>query len=127
MKLINKYKELKNINQDMVYIFESGVFCVLFNDDAELASNLLNLKLVGLSEFDCKCGFPIKSKEKYFEILDKKEIKYEIIVNEKKIEDSKLDKNVEKEIIRKLKSINVEYYTEKEALKFLIELKELLK
>lgn len=58
-------------------------FTYFFNEDAELISENIGLKLVGLNDSDCKCGFPVKTKEKYFKILDDKKILYEIIANEK--------------------------------------------
>lgn len=124
-KIIERYKELKNNDESKIYLFESGVFYLMYNDDAELANNLLNLKLVGLSETDCKCGFPIRAKDKYLSLFDKNNISYEIIKSERK-ETYKKKINIEHEIVRKLKSINIEYYTPSEALDFLKELKELL-
>lgn len=127
MKLIDKYYELKSKDENKIYIFECGVFYIFFNEDAEVISEKLKIKLVGLNDRDCKCGFPIKTKDKYFKIIDEQKILYEIITNEKRPVKVNSKNDIEKEIIRKLKSINVEYLNYQEAYKFLIELKEIIK
>lgn len=138
-KIVNKYNELKNIDKDKLYLFESGIFYIFVNEDAEIINQELDLKITQQGNY-FKCGFPIKGKEKYFKLLEDKNINYEIIVLEKDVNKVRNDKSVlvknselsnnnfiEREIIRKLKSINVEYYTPIEALNFLKELKELIK
>lgn len=138
-KIVDKYNELKNIDKDKLYLFESGIFYIFVNEDAKIINKKLYLKITQQGNY-FKCGFPIRSKEKYFELLKDKKINYEIIELEKqnsrtknekqilKIETISLNnKSIEKEIIRKLKSINVEYYNPIEALNFLKELKEIVK
>lgn len=137
-KIVNKYIELKNIDKDKLYLFESGIFYIFVNEDAKVINKELDLKITQQGNY-FKCGFPIKSKEKYFKLLENKKINYQVIALEKqniriykkdvfKIE-NRLSNNelVEKEVIRKLKSINVEYYTPIEAFNFLKELKEIMK
>lgn len=128
-KILNKYNELKSINSDKLYLFESGIFYIFINEDAKMINEKLDLKIVQQKDY-YKCGFPINSKDKYFKILEEKDINYEIIVFEKSksiLTNSVKSSSIEQEIIRKLKSINVEYYTPIEALNFLKELKEIIK
>lgn len=138
-KIVNKYNELKENNKEKLYLFESGIFYVFIHEDADIISDKLGLKITHQGDY-YKCGFPIKSKDKYFKLLEENNIDYEIIILEKKENEPKKEKIVteskisikdnnfvEKEVIRKLKSINVEYYTPIEALNFLKELKEIIK
>lgn len=132
-KIINQYNKLKEENSKKLYLFECGIFYIFINEDAKTISEKLNLKLINLGDTNFKCGFPIKSKDKYFEMLKDNDIDFELVKAicspKKKNETKEIPKKEipESEIIRKLKSINVEYYTEEEALRFLIELKELIK
>lgn len=128
-KLLNKYKECKLKDETKVYMFESGIFYIFVNEDAKMVSDKINLKLTNVNDY-YKCGFPIKSKDKYFTYLTDNNIDFELV----KITDGKSkiindipEKRAENEIIRKLKSINVEYLMDSEAKDFLYELKELIK
>lgn len=71
-KLYLKYKELKessNSSENKLLLFKSGIFFIFIDEDAKLASSLLNLKLGKLNEKIVKCGFPISSLEKYNNLL----------------------------------------------------------
>ena len=87
-KLYNKYLELKSKNNDILYLFKSGMFYIFLDNDAKLVSERLNLKLTNFNDTVYKCGFPINSLTKYTDILEKNSINYKIIdgeiVNSKK-------------------------------------------
>lgn len=68
-KLYKKYVLLKIKDSNKIYLFECGIFYVFIGEDAKYMGNILNLKLTQLNSVVVKCGFPIKSAEKYFNIL----------------------------------------------------------
>lgn len=88
-KLYKKFLELKDSDNDSLYIFKSGMFYTFLDSDAKFISSKLNLKLTNLNSYVLKCGFPINSINKYSSILDKKNIKYKIIDNNTLIESKK--------------------------------------
>ena len=75
-KLYNKYILLKTNNSGKFYLFECGIFYIFIHEDAIFMSNLLNLKLSPLNSVVMKCGFPIKSANKYLKFL--KNLNYDI-------------------------------------------------
>ena len=71
-KLYNKYIELKsnpNKPKNTLYLFKSGLFFIFLDQDAQIVSNNLNLKLSQLNENVVKCGFPVQSLQKYLNLL----------------------------------------------------------
>lgn len=68
-KLYEKYKNLKSQNENKLYLFKSGIFYIFLDNDAIKMSNLLNLKITKLNENVVKCGFPVKSAEKYIQLI----------------------------------------------------------
>ena len=79
-KLYKKYMSLKINDSSKVYLFKSGIFYIFLDDDARTMSPILNLKLSNLNSVIVKCGFPINSSTKYFNIL--KKLDYDICVIE---------------------------------------------
>lgn len=75
-KLYKKYILSKINNSNKIYLFECGIFYVFIDEDARVMANTLNLKLTPLNSVIMKCGFPIKSADKYLNIL--KNLNYEI-------------------------------------------------
>ncbi len=75
-KLYKKYVLLKINNPKKIYLFECGIFYIFIHEDAELMANILNLKLTSLNSAIAKCGFPIKSANKYLNTL--KNLNYDI-------------------------------------------------
>ena len=78
-KLYKKYVLLKISNPKKIYLFESGIFYVFIHDDALLMCNILNLKLTNLNSTIMKCGFPVKSLNRYLPILKNLEYDIEIV------------------------------------------------
>lgn len=81
-KLYDIYSSLKSneSNSDKtLYLFKSGIFFILIDEDAKIASKILNLKITFLTENIVKCGFPISSLEKYSSLLQLTDYKFQII------------------------------------------------
>ena len=70
-KLYKKYISLKIENPNKIYLFKVGIFYIFLDDDARLMSSVLKLKLTKLNSVIYKCGFPVNSSEKYFNLLKK--------------------------------------------------------
>ena len=67
-KLYDIYSSLKSneSNSDKtLYLFKSGIFFILIDEDAKIATKILNLKITFLTENVVKCGFPVSSLKKY--------------------------------------------------------------
>ena len=80
-KLLNQYEILKKKDPEKIYIFKVGIFYNIINEDARLVSNKIGLKLTDLGPNLIKCGFPISKLEKYTELLNNNNLKFEIINN----------------------------------------------
>lgn len=81
-KLYNTYSSLKSNTKDsdkILYLFKSGIFFILLDEDAKIASKLLNLKLTFFTDSILKCGFPISALEKYSALLQNSDYKFQII------------------------------------------------
>ena len=129
-KLFDNYLNLKATEKDAnntLYIFKSGIFFIFLDNDARIASKLLNLKLTYLTENIIKCGFPINSLEKYTNILNKTSYKIKIIDTAKNyiytFDDYKLDKKIE-ELLSVINSVDKNSLSVKEAYDFIDFLKE---
>ena len=77
-KLYKKYISLKIENPNKIYLFKVGIFYIFLDDDARLMSSVLKLKLTKFNSVIYKCGFPVNSSEKYFNLL--KKYNYDIYV-----------------------------------------------
>lgn len=129
-KLFDNYLNLKATEKDAnntLYIFKSGIFFIFLDNDARIASKLLNLKLTYLTENIIKCGFPINSLEKYTNILNKTSYKIKIIDTAKNyiytFDDYKLDKKIQ-ELLSVINSVDINSLSVKEAYDFIDFLKE---
>ncbi len=81
-KLYNTYISLKTNEkntENTLYLFKSGIFFICIDEDAKKASKILNLKLTNLNQDIVKCGFPIKSLEKYSNLLNLSNYSFKII------------------------------------------------
>mgnify|MGYP001851826771 FL=1 len=129
-KLFDNYLNLKateNDSDNTLYIFKSGIFFIFLDNDAKIASRLLNLKITYLTEDVIKCGFPISSLEKYTNILNRTPYKFKIIDNVKNsiytFNDYKLDEKIER-LLSKICSIDINSLSVKEAYDFISSLKD---
>lgn len=81
-KLYDIYSSLKSNepkSDKTLYLFKSGIFFILIDEDAKIASKILNLKITFLTENIVKCGFPISSLEKYSSLLQLTDYNFQII------------------------------------------------
>lgn len=78
-KLINIYKQLKQQDNETLYLFKSGIFYIFLDEDAKLISSLFNLKLTNLNSVVVKCGFPTSQLEKYTRLFNTANLSFKII------------------------------------------------
>ncbi len=121
-KLMKQYQELKKKDPNKIYIFQVGIFYNLINEDAQLVSNKIGLKLTNLSPEIVKCGFPIAKLEKYTNLLDNNNLKYELVANQ-----APSDQSSYNSIINKIKNIDLNNTTCKEAFDVLYNIQQKLK
>lgn len=120
-KLFDKYKTLKEIDKDKIYLFKSGIFYIALDKDAEFLSNTIGFKLTPLNEQVQKCGFPVNRIDYYKRIFDIGNINYEIV------NDNNVSINIETiqqderllAVINKLATIDFDNITYKQAFEIL--------
>lgn len=78
-KLIKIYKNLKNQNNDRIYLFKSGIFYIFLDEDAKEMSKIFNFKLTKLNDEFVKCGFPSNSFDKYMNLIKRLDYDIEIV------------------------------------------------
>jgi DNA mismatch repair ATPase MutS len=81
-KLYDNYLFLKtneNNSDNTLYLFKSGIFFIFLDNDAKIASKLLNLKITYLTQSVVKCGFPLNSLEKYSNLLKQSSYEFKIV------------------------------------------------
>ncbi|MDO5569259.1 MAG: hypothetical protein Q4G04_04025 [bacterium] len=112
-----KYKKLKAENKDKIYLFKSGIFYLFLEEDAVKISQVTTLKLGYFGKMK-RCGFPIKSLDKYLLIF--KNMNLDIVMVE-------VDKEQAEHLLtKKLKEIDFDNLTPIDAFKKLNELRELV-
>lgn len=122
-KLLNQYTELKKNDNEKIYIFKVGIFYNILNEDARIVSDKIGLKLTDLSPEIVKCGFPISKLEKYTHLLESHNLKFEVIPN---LTPSNQYTSYES-IIKKIKNIDLDNTTCKEAFDILYNIQQNLK
>lgn len=121
-KLVNIYKNLKNQDADTIYLFKSGIFYIILDEDAKKVSPLLDLKLTKLNDTIVKCGFPVSAYNKYFNILNQTTIKFKIIDKTNGLSLTFNDFTIEqslKNLLNKINQIDTEHLSVSEAYKFI--------
>lgn len=80
-KLYDAYKYCKKNNneENTLFSFKAGIFYLFLDEDAKVASNILNLKLTYLNSTVLKCGFPTSALKKYSNLLANHNYKLKII------------------------------------------------
>lgn len=125
-KLYKKYISLKIENPNKIYLFKVGIFYIFLDDDARLMSSVLKLKLTKLNSVIYKCGFPVNSSEKYFNLL--KKYNYDIcIIDEYEIYstiDTYKSNQEIKKIAQKIVSIDINSLSISDAFELLSELQK---
>lgn len=126
-KLLNKYNELKKEDSSFIYIFRVGIFYNIFNNDADILSNALGLKITHLSDELYKVGFPISQIEKYSQLLTNKNLKFKIVDNLDKKQTNEYLKNIElKKIVNQILNIDINNTTFSQAFNLLIDIQKKL-
>lgn len=114
-KIYDKYIELKNKDGCKIYLFLCGNFYIVLDSDAIVLSEMFDMKLTKFSNLCDKCGFPKNSIEKYINIFNEHNIKYEIIENKDKID-----------IIRKKVSVDINNMSNEELKNIITSMKLIL-
>lgn len=126
-KLYNLYQNLKNENNEIIYLFKSGIFYIALSDDAIFLSNKFNLKLTNLNNCIVKCGFPISSEEKYINLLKANNIDFKLIdISSNTIyslKEYELNSNI-LDLITLINSVDCEHLSISEAYHFIDTIKE---
>lgn len=122
-KLYNNYMYLKNTQKNpdkTLYLFKSGIFYILLDEDAKIASKLLNLKTTYFIEDVVKCGFPINSINKYLNILKNTSYNFKIIENLENVPINNKTHN----LLLKISNIDTDNLSIKEAYNFIDNIKK---
>lgn len=123
-KLYDIYKKLKNENNEIIYLFKSGVFYICLDDDAKILSKIYNLKLTNLNVDIVKCGFPCSSFDKYYKLFVNDNINFKIIENNTIFNGSDyLQNKTLLSLLEKINQVSVDNLSVSEAYKFIEELK----
>lgn len=125
-KLYNIYLEEKKKNRDILLLFKSGIFYIAIAEDAIKLSNILHLKLTNLNDTIQKCGFPCSSSNKYFHLFNILNIDTKIIdikSNTTSTVDNTLNINIIKELLSKIKKIDLDSLSVSDSYKFIEDLK----
>lgn len=129
-KLYDKYVFLKNTennSNNTLYIFKSGLFFIFLDNDAKVASKLLNLKITHFTENVVKCGFPSNSLHKYTTLLKASPYNFKIIDTLKNtaftVNDYTLDKKLEN-LLSEISTIDINTLSIREAYNFIEKIKE---
>lgn len=129
-KLYSQYLDLKQINPNKIYIFKNGIFYIALDKDATSLSKEFGFKIVNLNDDIIKCGFPEKRLEYYTNLLENRNISFEIIDSKYSKIDNYSDylNNINlKEIIDSLLQIDMNNISYKESFDFLFNISENVK
>jgi DNA mismatch repair ATPase MutS len=128
-KLINIYNQLKQQDNETLYLFKSGIFYIFLDEDAKKISKEINLKLTNLNDNFVKCGFPATAIDKYFNLLNSTSYKIKIIDNINNLSfDFKnfvINESVQ-DLITKIKTVDINNLSVSEAYAFIEDLKKLV-
>ena len=113
-KLFKKYQLLKEKDKDKLYLFENGIFYLFLNEDADVVSKSLGLKITALGEVTYKCGFPKNSFEKYTNILKELNLDYQLVDSTEIFSD--------RDVIKYLKTIDITKITDEQAKEILVKI-----
>ena len=124
-KMYENYLELKMKSKKILYLFECGNFYIFLAEDAEKVSDLFGLKLITFANNVKKCGFPKNALKKYMQLFKTKKLKVQVIEKEKKNKNESLDVK-EQDVLKILKSLNLESMSPIESFEVLRKLKGLV-
>lgn len=121
-RIYNKYLELKEKNQDKLYLFHCGNFYIFLAEDADMINNYVVLKRTKFTRDIMKCGFPVGSKEEYLKVFQNQNLDVEVIENPLLPEDINERERV---ILEMIKNIKIDSLTPLDAMNKLKELQEM--
>ena len=84
MKLLEEFNKIKAENKGCILFFKSGAFYVSLDIDAYILNDILNLRLIDISDTK-KVGIPLNSIKKYMNLMQNYDIPYVIVENGKVI------------------------------------------
>lgn len=127
-KLLKQYEELKRQNHNIIYLFRVGIFYNILNDDAKILNEKIGLKITDLGPHIFKCGFPISKIDKYVELLEKNDLKYQIIDNIPNQNTNDYLNNIEiKKIVKRILEIDFNNITFHQSFNILLDIHQKLK
>lgn len=121
-KVYDKYLELKEKDQEKLYLFRCGNFYIFLDSDADLINNYVVLKRTPFTKTVLKCGFPLKSKEEYMKVFKNHDLKIEVIENP--LLPVEMNER-EKYVVDVLKKIDINTITPLDAMRKLKDLQEM--
>lgn len=120
---MKQYEKLKKNDPNKIYIFKVGIFYNILSEDARLVSNAIGLKLTDLGPEIVKCGFPIAKLDKYTNLLTTHNIPFEVV----SMPASSCQSSPYSSIISKIRNIDLNNTTFKEAFDILYNIQQKLK
>ena len=126
-KLYEKYLLLKKQDSSTLYLFRSGIFYMLLDEDAKKMSPLLNLKLTNLNETVLKCSFPVNNLAKYTSLIQNNGYKISIVDSHTKETHSSSEYILNakiKNFVKEISSINSNSLSIREAYSFIDKISE---
>ena len=125
-KLYNTYLELKKKDEEIIYLFKSGIFFIALDDDAYTLSKFFHFKITNLTDTVVKCGFPCSSFDKYSNLFLLHNLKVKIIELSNRViyplKDYTQTKKIT-ELLNDIKSIDINTLSIQEAYQFIENLK----
>lgn len=126
-KLYNTYLELKKQDEEIIYLFKSGIFFIALDNDAYTLSRIFNFKITNLTDTVEKCGFPCSSFNKYSKLFVLHHLKVKIIELDNKViyqfkdyvQTTKIT-----ELLNDIKSVDINTLSIQEAYQFIENLKD---
>lgn len=125
-KLFEIYKNLKQNDNETLYLFKSGIFYIFLDNDAKIINKTFGLKLTNLNDKIVKCGFPSNSLQKYIGLLGSTNYKIKIIDNSSntsfKLKDFTMNNN-NIDLLKTISNVNEENLSVKDAYEFITNIK----
>ena len=115
-KIYSKYLELKEKDNNKLYLFKSGKFYIFIDNDCDIINNYVVLKKTKFTKDIFKCGFPENVLQDYLRVFKNHNLNIEIIK----------DFNLENDIYDYINKIDINNITPIEALEYLIKIKEIV-
>lgn len=125
-KLFEIYKNLKQNDNETLYLFKSGIFYIFLDNDAKIINKTFGLKLTNLNDKIVKCGFPSNSLQKYIRLLGSTNYEIKIIDNSTntsfKLKDFIISAD-NLELLKTISNVNEDNLSIKDAFEFISNIK----